>query len=170
MIATNFILFFPYDQMQAGSNLFLNGIVLGTLYIGGSLLATNQLKPGDLMSFLVAAQTIQRSLAQLSILFGTYVRGISAGARVFEVRVCGMKVYILFFLSILYKLFVMMQITNFRKTLVSPSFKSHFTFQYIKLEPSIPLKGGKIIPYHTLMGNIEFRNVSFAYPTRPDQV
>lgn len=109
---------------QAGSNLFLNGIVLGTLYIGGSLLATNQLKPGDLMSFLVAAQTIQRSLAQLSILFGTYVRGISAGARVFE---------------------------------------------YIKLEPSIPLKGGKIIPYHTLMGNIEFRNVSFAYPTRPDQ-
>ncbi|XP_047474458.1 mitochondrial potassium channel ATP-binding subunit-like isoform X2 [Penaeus chinensis] len=42
-------------------------------------------------------------------------------------------------------------------------------FQYIKLQPSIPLKGGKIIPYHTLMGNIEFRNVSFAYPTRPDQ-
>lgn len=97
--------FFSYDQMQAGSNLFLNGIVLGTLYIGGSLLATNQLKPGDLMSFLVAAQTIQRSLAQLSILFGTYVRGISAGARVFEVRLCAMKVYVSVLLSILYKFF-----------------------------------------------------------------
>lgn len=49
-------------------------------------MATSQLQPGDLMSFLVAAQTIQKSLAQLGIMFGTYVRGISAGARVFEVR------------------------------------------------------------------------------------
>ncbi|XP_045131652.1 mitochondrial potassium channel ATP-binding subunit-like [Portunus trituberculatus] len=109
---------------QAGSNLFLNGIVLGCLWCGGQLMATSQLQPGDLMSFLVAAQTIQKSLAQLGIMFGTYVRGISAGARVFE---------------------------------------------YVKLQPTIPMKGGKIIPYHTLMGNIEFRNVSFAYPTRSDQ-
>ena len=58
---------------------------MATLYAGGSLLASSQLKAGDLMSFLVAAQTIQRSLAQLSVLFGYYVRGISAGARVFEV-------------------------------------------------------------------------------------
>lgn len=48
-------------------------------------MAQDQLHPGDLMSFLVAAQTIQKSLAQLGIMFGTYVRGISAGARVFEV-------------------------------------------------------------------------------------
>lgn len=72
--------------LQAGSNLFLNGIVLGCLWCGGQLMATSQLQPGDLMSFLVAAQTIQKSLAQLGIMFGTYVRGISAGARVFEVR------------------------------------------------------------------------------------
>ncbi|XP_042241922.1 mitochondrial potassium channel ATP-binding subunit-like isoform X1 [Homarus americanus] len=109
---------------QAGSNLFLNGIVMGTLYVGGRLMSNNQIKPGDLMSFLVACQTIQRSLAQLGILFGTYVRGISAGARVFE---------------------------------------------YVSLDPTIPVRGGKVIPYHSLMGNIEFRNVSFAYPSRPDQ-
>lgn len=59
---------------------------MGTLYAGGKLMSNHQVKPGDLMSFLVAAQTIQKSLAQLGILFGTYVRGISAGARVFEVR------------------------------------------------------------------------------------
>ncbi len=60
---------------QAATNVFLNGIVLGTLYYGGYLLSCNELSPGDLMSFLVATQTIQRSLAQMSLLFGHYVKG-----------------------------------------------------------------------------------------------
>ena len=47
-------------------------------------MADSHLKPGDLMAFLVAAQTIQRSLAQLSLLFGQAIRGMSAGSRVFE--------------------------------------------------------------------------------------
>ena len=36
----------------------------------------------------------------------------------------------------------------------------------------IPLRtsGGKTIPYHSFFGDIEFKNVSFTYPTRPDQV
>eukprot|EP00095_Tigriopus_kingsejongensis_P004287 maker-scaffold722_size106786-snap-gene-0.22 protein:Tk04287 transcript:maker-scaffold722_size106786-snap-gene-0.22-mRNA-1 annotation:"atp-binding cassette sub-family b member mitochondrial" len=109
---------------QAGANLFLNGIVLTTLYYGGYLLSSNQLTAGDLMSFLVATQTIQRSLGQISLLFGQYVRGLSAGTRVFE---------------------------------------------YINLQPTIPLRGGKVIPFHSLLGDIEFKNVSFIYPTRPEQ-
>lgn len=72
-------------SQQSGTNLFLNGIVLGIVGLGGSLLSSGQIKPGDLMAFLVATQTIQRSLAQLSLLFGHYVRGISAGSRIFEV-------------------------------------------------------------------------------------
>ena len=36
------------------------GIVLGTLYMGGHLMAQDKLRPGDLMSFMVASQTIQR--------------------------------------------------------------------------------------------------------------
>ena len=56
----------------------------GVLCVGGSLMADSHLKPGDLMAFLVAAQTIQRSLAQLSLLFGQAIRGMSAGSRVFE--------------------------------------------------------------------------------------
>lgn len=36
------------------------GMVLGTLFVGGSLVAGQQLKGGDLMSFLVASQTVQR--------------------------------------------------------------------------------------------------------------
>lgn len=69
---------------QGLSNIVLNCIVLGTIFAGGSLMARNDLSPGDLMSFLVASQTVQRSLASISILFGQMVRGMSAGARVFE--------------------------------------------------------------------------------------
>ena len=60
---------------QGGVNLFLNGIVLGTLYYGGYLLSNQRVTPGDLMSFLVATQTIQRSLQQMSLLFGQIIKG-----------------------------------------------------------------------------------------------
>ncbi|NWR66473.1 ABCB8 protein, partial [Bucorvus abyssinicus] len=77
---------------QGLSNLALNGIVLGTIFVGGSLMAGDQLSPGDLMSFLVASQTVQRSgqglgmggHGALSPLSLQVVRGLSAGARVFE--------------------------------------------------------------------------------------
>ncbi|TDH05823.1 hypothetical protein EPR50_G00126330 [Perca flavescens] len=59
-------------------------IVLGTIFAGGTLMSSNEMSPGDLMSFLVASQTVQRSLASISILFGQMVRGLSSGARVFE--------------------------------------------------------------------------------------
>ncbi|XP_034374922.1 mitochondrial potassium channel ATP-binding subunit isoform X5 [Arvicanthis niloticus] len=55
---------------QGLSNIAFNCMVLGTLFIGGSLVAGQQLKGGDLMSFLVASQTVQRSMASLSVLFG----------------------------------------------------------------------------------------------------
>ncbi|NXH98464.1 ABCB8 protein, partial [Pachycephala philippinensis] len=75
---------FGIAAFQGLSNLALNGIVLGTIFVGGSLMAGDELSPGDLMSFLVASQTVQRSLANISILMGQVVRGLSAGARVFE--------------------------------------------------------------------------------------
>lgn len=36
------------------------GIVLGTIFAGGTLISSNEMTPGDLMSFLVASQTVQR--------------------------------------------------------------------------------------------------------------
>lgn len=42
-------------------------------------------------------------------------------------------------------------------------------FDYVNLVPTIRLEGGQEIPYHSLIGEIEFRNVGFQYPTRPDQ-
>ncbi|XP_030623350.1 mitochondrial potassium channel ATP-binding subunit [Chanos chanos] len=107
---------------QGLSNIVLNCIVLGTIFAGGSLMASDEMSPGDLMSFLVASQTVQRSLASISILFGQMVRGISAGTRVFE---------------------------------------------YLTLEPTIPITGGGRIPHHSLIGRVDFMNVNFSYPTRP---
>ncbi|XP_030765142.1 ATP-binding cassette sub-family B member 8, mitochondrial isoform X2 [Sitophilus oryzae] len=116
---------FGIGLFQAGTNLFINGTVLMTLYLGGYMLSTNRLSAGDVMSFLMAAQTIQRSLAQISLLFGGVIKGLAAGARVFE---------------------------------------------YINMKPSMSLTGGKIIPDNLLKGDIEFKNVTFAYPTRRRQV
>ncbi|KAG4071699.1 hypothetical protein HA402_011853 [Bradysia odoriphaga] len=59
-------------------------MVLTTLFIGGNLMASEKLSPGQLMAFLVASQGVQRSLSQGSILLGTLIRGMTAGTRVFE--------------------------------------------------------------------------------------
>lgn len=60
-------------------------MVLSTLFLGGHLMASDNISPGQLMAFLVASQGVQRSLAQGSILLGTLIRGLTAGSRVFEV-------------------------------------------------------------------------------------
>nr|CAD2147633.1 unnamed protein product [Meloidogyne enterolobii] len=70
---------------QAASNLFLNGLILGVLYGGGQLVISNVLSPGDLMAFLATAQTIQRSLAQLSFVFGSGIKVWSSCGRIMEI-------------------------------------------------------------------------------------
>ena len=71
--------------LQAGTNIFLNSIVLITLGMGGYMLSMRKLSTGNVMSFLVAMQTIQKSLTQISLLFGHFVKGIASGGRIFQV-------------------------------------------------------------------------------------
>ncbi|XP_051878756.1 LOW QUALITY PROTEIN: mitochondrial potassium channel ATP-binding subunit [Pristis pectinata] len=106
---------------QGLSNFTLNCVVLGTICVSGSLMAKDQLRAGDMMSFLVATQTVQRSLAQISIAFGQIIRGMSSGSRVFE---------------------------------------------FLMLEPTIPIRGGHQIPSDALVGHVQFHDVTFRYPTR----
>lgn len=54
------------------------------MLFGGHLMSSNQITPGDLMSFLVASQTIQRSLASLSLMTDHYIKYINSGNRIFE--------------------------------------------------------------------------------------
>nr|XP_039260244.1 mitochondrial potassium channel ATP-binding subunit-like [Styela clava] len=108
---------------QGMTNIALNGIVLGMIYCGGFLVSSYGMQPGELMSFLVASQMIQRSLASLSVLFGSAIRGAEAASRVME---------------------------------------------YIELKPEMSLTGGWKIPHYSLIGEVEFHNVRFSYPSRPD--
>jgi ATP-binding cassette, subfamily B (MDR/TAP), member 8 len=121
----NIRLGFGIGIFQGLNNLMMNGIVLSTIALGGRYVSENRLSAGDLMAFLVATQTIQRSLTQISVLIGQAIRGMSAGARIHE---------------------------------------------YQKLTGSIPLRTGLCIPYHSMLGQVNFSNVSFAYPTRDQQV
>ncbi|WAR02808.1 MITOS-like protein [Mya arenaria] len=57
-------------MFQGLANIALNGIVLGTMFVGGLFMSRQEITAGDLMSFLVATQTVERSLAQMSVLFG----------------------------------------------------------------------------------------------------
>lgn len=100
-------------------------MVLTTLFLGGQLMANNDITAGQLMAFLVASQGVQRSLSQGSVLLGTMIRGMTAGSRVFE---------------------------------------------YLAIEPKIDLIKGSTIPFDKLTGEIRFENVTFAYPSRPDQI
>ena len=80
---------------QAGTVLFLNGIVLSTLYYGGYLLTAQELTPGDLMAFLVSTQTIQRALGQMSLLFGQFVRGIIYTIEILPQNYCRVKMNVI---------------------------------------------------------------------------
>lgn len=89
-------------------------VVLGTLYLGGHLMSTGQLTGGDVMAFLINSQTIQRSSAQLSLLFGSVIKGLSAGGRVFEVILwpidikflCILQLIFTYYFSILIKILI----------------------------------------------------------------
>ena len=43
-------------------------------------------------------------------------------------------------------------------------------FDYTNRQPTIPLDEGEKIPFHSLRGEVTFRNVNFSYPTREKQV
>lgn len=38
------------------------------------------------------------------------------------------------------------------------------------MKPGLTLYGKQTIPYHSLKGNVEFKDVTFSYPTRPQHV
>lgn len=69
---------------QGLSNVAINTMALVVLYYGGSLVAAGQLTSGSLMNFLMSTQAIQRSLGQLSILFGNAVKGAGAAVRILD--------------------------------------------------------------------------------------
>lgn len=103
------------------TNFAFNGIVLVTLLFGGHNLLSGQMSAGNLMSFLATTQTIQRSLFQLSLLYGHYIKVTSSMQRIVD---------------------------------------------YLSIES--PKITGSTLP--NLTGNVEFKDVIFRYPKRPEYV
>ena len=56
----NEILGFGIGVFQGLTNVAINGIVLVVLYTGSILINSNELRTGELMSYLVATQTVQK--------------------------------------------------------------------------------------------------------------
>jgi ATP-binding cassette subfamily B (MDR/TAP) protein 8 len=125
----------------------VNGIVLGVLYAGGQMLVAKEIDAGQMMAYLSATQIIQRSFTQISILFGQALRGLSSGARVFEVKYKHMS----------------RQGKKFNLNLIFVIFK------FLKLESLIQVDDSGV-KLTDLKGHINFKNVSFTYPNRKEMV
>lgn len=50
------------------------------------MLVNNEINAGQMMAYLASTQMIQRSFTQISILFGQFLKGLSSGGRIFEVK------------------------------------------------------------------------------------
>ena len=43
-------------------------------------------------------------------------------------------------------------------------------FEYLSIKPTIPVTGGIQVPLENIHGEVDFKNITFSYPTRPTQV
>lgn len=93
------------------------------------------------MAFLATAQTIQRSLAQLSFVFGS-----------------GMKVELFIFKFFLYNILIIF--------LFKVWSSCGRIMEILRLDSKYGKDGTFIIPTHSFVGDIELSNVHFSYPTR----
>lgn len=62
----------------------VNGLAAALLGYGGTLVTQGLLSSGDLTSFLVTALAFQRSVGQLSVLYGKMTNGLAAISRINE--------------------------------------------------------------------------------------
>lgn len=164
------------------------------------MLSLKKLSTGNIMSFLVAMQTIERSLTQISLLFGHFIKGVASGTRVFQVSCLQSKwngeskkhwsqVFEIFFIFDIHSHLsnIHTKIHERSKSYLGYSLTSSnilelayflvfwisiLFFQFINLESKVPLSidSTKIIPPFAFKGDIQFEDITFSYPTRPEQV
>lgn len=65
-VRLNELLGLSIGAFQSLSNFAFNGAILGVIYAGGSFMAQGKMAPGDLMSFMVTSQAIQKCVFFIS--------------------------------------------------------------------------------------------------------
>ncbi|KAJ3370170.1 ATP-binding cassette, sub-B (MDR TAP), member 8 [Kappamyces sp. JEL0680] len=75
---------FHIGIFQGLTNTSIGSMILLILYFGGKQVFSGQMTGGDLMSYMVATQNTQKSLASVGVLFGQTIKAFGSAARVFE--------------------------------------------------------------------------------------
>ncbi|KAI0243897.1 hypothetical protein L0F63_006179 [Massospora cicadina] len=70
---------------RGGVSLALGSVILVVLYFGGQMVVRGEMQPGELMTFLVAAEGAQKALDALGNLLGQAVKASGAWARILAV-------------------------------------------------------------------------------------
>ncbi|KAJ3199066.1 ATP-binding cassette, sub-B (MDR TAP), member 8, partial [Entophlyctis luteolus] len=115
---------FHIGLFQGVTNTVIGAMILIILSYGGTLVSQGEMTGGQLMTYMIATQNAQKSLASVAVLFGQAVKAVGSASRVFE---------------------------------------------YIELQPRILVREKPVV-LEEFKGQIEFKDVSFRYPTRKDQV
>ncbi|KAJ3079967.1 ATP-binding cassette sub- B member 10, mitochondrial [Rhizoclosmatium hyalinum] len=115
-----------------------NFVAMAILYYGGSLVADSVITPGELTSFFLYSTYVGFSMLGLSSFYGELMKGVGASSRLFTLLESRGTVQL-----------------------------SQGTIKVLEVYESLQLKtGGKKL--ENVQGRIEFKNIAFAYPTRPD--
>jgi ATP-binding cassette subfamily B (MDR/TAP) protein 8 len=78
---------FHIGLFQGLVNSSIGSMVLLILFYGGKLVLKGEMTGGELMAYMVATQTTQRSLASVGVLVGQTIKAIGSAHRVFEYMV-----------------------------------------------------------------------------------
>ena len=144
------------------------GVVLGVVSYGGLLLTSNQLSAGELMAFLVATQTIQR-YNKVTVRLCMRPRHWTLRT-VWECnrnRIVSYTCWWTFVCAFFRSLGTLSVLFGQVVRAVSAGGR---VMEFMHIQPSVPLHGGLKLTSGSSRGSVMFKDVTFSYPSRKDQV
>ena len=136
---------FAYGAFAGGVGLFAQSAIALVLWYGGKLVIQGEMDPGTLVTFLLYTIYIASALGGLSGLYGNLMNAVGASERMFNI------------------LDMRPKINSAAGTGVIPFIKKASN-SYVADDAKSQVEG----KVSSIVSRIEFKNVSFSYPTRQD--
>ncbi|ELK34848.1 ATP-binding cassette sub-family B member 10, mitochondrial [Myotis davidii] len=132
-----------------------NLIVLSVLYKGGLLMGSAHMTVGELSSFLMYAFWVGLSIGGLSSFYSELMKGLGAGGRLWELleRKPGLPFD---------------GLSSFYSELMKGLGAGGRLWELLERKPGLPFDEGLTLNEKSFQGALEFKNVHFAYPARPE--